>query len=280
MDRFFVSCLVLLLVFLLVLNCVQPNPVRAFGYTVFQEYQRFLLRLETSSWPALAGEHFLVKYRPGDEVSARMVLQEAERVYRPLGAFFACFPGEKVPILIYPDRVSLNRIFGWGSEESAMGVYWAGIIRILSPREWLGDVPEEEREAVFRARGPVAHEYIHFLVDYKTRGNYPRWLTEGLAQIGEERIAQAAPLESGCPDPAPLPLNELERKFDDPAWQDYSYALAREMVEHLVQKYGPEKIPLLLESLGRGRSLDEAFRETLGVGVSEFLENYRESLAE
>lgn len=280
MDRFFVSCLVLFLVFLLVLNCLQPNPVRAFGYTVFREYQRLLLRLETSSWPTLAGEHFLVKYRPGDEVSARMVLQEAERVYRPLGTFFACFPGEKVPILIYPDRVSLNRIFGWGSEESAMGVYWAGIIRVLSPREWLGDVPEEEREAVFRARGPVAHEYIHFLVDYKSRGNYPRWLTEGLAQIGEEHIAQAAPLESGCPAPVLFPLNELEKKFDDPAWQDYSYALAREMVGHLVQKYGPEKIPLLLDSLGRGRSLDEAFRETLGVGVSEFLENYRESLAE
>ncbi len=282
MDRLVVSCLIFCLVFLLFLNFVQPNPVRTFGFELFREYQRFLLRLETSSWPVLAGEHFIVKYRLGDEENARKVLQEAERVYHPLGALFAYFPEEKVPILIYPDRSSLNRIFGWGNEESAMGVYWAGIIRILSPREWLGDLPEAERRAAFKAQGPVAHEYVHFVVDYKSKGNYPRWITEGLAQYGEGRITPVSSPDKNLKNlPLPsFPLKKLDGKFDDPAWQNYSYALARDLVTYLVKTYGEEQIPLLLDALGEGCSLDRAFQETLGIGADEFLEGYKSRAAE
>jgi len=54
-----------------------------------------------------------------------------------------------------------------------MGVYWSGVIRILSPDEWLDEVPSRGREVLFSQQGPIAHEYIHLLVDYQTRGNYP-----------------------------------------------------------------------------------------------------------
>lgn len=52
-------------------------------------------------------------------------------------------------------------------------MYWAGVIRILSPQDWIDAVNDEERSLIFRKEGPVAHEYIHLLVDYKTAGNTP-----------------------------------------------------------------------------------------------------------
>lgn len=273
MDRVFLCALVFFVIFLSVLNVVQPSPIRAWGYGIFREYQCFLLNAQTSNWPTLMGEHFIVKYQSGDEASAQIVLQEAERVYYLLGDFLGCFPDKKVPILIHPDRVSLNRVFGWGSEQSAMGVYWAGAIRVLSPRDWLGDLAGAEQRLAFAAQGPVAHEYLHLLVDYKSRGNCPRWLTEGIAQYGEEFIA-------GVDTPKRryglmwLPLQELEVKFDDPAWQDYCYAQARDMVAYLVQTFGMNRLALLLDALGRASSLDKAFSGALGISLDEFLRQH------
>ena len=203
-----------------------------------------------------------------------MVLQEAERVYRPLGDYFDCYPDKSVPILIYPDRTSLNRIFGWGSDESAMGVYWAGVIRVLSPRAWMDNLPVDQQQQTFEAQGPVAHEYVHLLVDYKTGGNYPRWLTEGLAQYAEETIAGGDPPDRERLTVTELTLKQLEGRFDDPVWQDYSYAVSKDMVSYLIGRYGPERIPRLLDALSSGQSMDKAFAETYGITLDEFIKSY------
>ncbi len=274
MVRLLVSSLILCLVLMLVLGL--RNPVRILSSDLFRNCQLFLVNLETASWPALQGQHFTVKYRPGDEAGARMVLQEAERVYQPLGDFCGYFPEQTVPILIYPDRGSLNRIFGWGSNESAMGVYWAGVIRVLSPGAWMPDVPASQEQLVFAEQGPVAHEYTHLLVDYKTGGNYPRWLTEGLAEYAEEEITGGA-----APDLEQLtvtqPLVLLDGRFDDPVWQDYSYAVAEDMVSYLVRRYGPERIPQLLDALGHNQPLDKAFMQVYGVTLDEFVQSYNQT---
>ena len=119
-----------------------------------------------------------------------MVMDEAERVYRPLGEFFDCLPNDRVPILIYPDRVSLNRIFGWGNDESAMGVYWAGVIRILSPRSgW--KICRLTTTTGVPGQGPMGPRIHSPAGGLQTAGNYPRWLTEGLAQYAESALLGA-----------------------------------------------------------------------------------------
>lgn len=274
MERFLVFLCIFCLLFTSAIAYHQPDSLRYFGSEMLRGYEKLRLQLETSRWPTLEGEHFIVKYRSGDEASAYLVLQEAERVYRPLGEFFGYFPGQQVPIAIYPDRASLNRVFGWGKEESAMGVYWSGVLRVLTPQAWLGELPGADQAAAFKEQGPVAHEYIHLLVDYKTKGNYTRWLTEGLAQYGEEQIAGVRAPARELP-PFTMSLEELDRKFDDPAWQDYCYSVAKDLVEYLVKMYGADHIPVLLNALEQGKSTDEAFRDALGCGIEEVLQGYR-----
>lgn len=157
-----------------------------------------------------------------------------------------------------------------------MGVYWAGVIRILSPQDWLGDLSGTARNTVFREEGPVAHEYIHLLVDYKTSGNYPRWLTEGLAQFGEKCYAGVVAGGGQEREMLKVSLTELDKHFDDPEWQDYSYAVSEDLVEFFVDNYGLSRIPALLDALGRGETLAGAFQEVTDQQFSAFLQAYQQ----
>jgi hypothetical protein len=274
MDRLMGARVLLGLTAILAMTMCLRNPVRVHGFELFRDCQRLIVSIQTANWPALEDRHFIVKYQRGDEPSARMVLADAEGVYQPLGSFFGYFPNQKVPILIYPDRTSLNRIFGWGNDESAMGVYWAGVIRVLSPRVWMSDTPLSQQQQVFQAQGPVAHEYTHLLVDYKTGGNYTRWLTEGLAQYAEESIAGGDPPDRerlAITDPA---LKQLDGKFDDPLWQDYSYTVSKDMVSYLIGSCGPERIPRLLDALDSREPMDKAFAQVYGITLDQFVESY------
>ena len=274
MDRLIGACILFGLAVILALTTFLRNPVRLCGSEIFRAGQRLIVNIETANWPVIEDRHFIVKYQRGDEASARMVLAEAERVYQPLGSYFGYFPDQRVPILIYPDRTSLNRCFGWNSDESAMGVYWAGVIRVLSPRVWMENIPASQQQQVFQAQGPVAHEYTHLLVDYKTGGNYTRWLTEGLAQYAEQTITGG-----DSPDRERLAVTEpalmqLDGKFDDPVWQDYSYTVSLDLISFLINNYGSQRIPQLLEALDRGQSLDKSFAQVYGITFDQFIKSY------
>ena len=200
-------------------------------------------------------------------------------MYEPIGEYFDCFPEKKVPVAIYRNKSSLNRVFGWDSDVNAMGVYWGGVIRLLSPNDWLDEFSKAAREDVFRMHGPIAHEYIHLLVDYKTRGNYPRWFTEGLAQYGEKHCTGRAAVTAsggGRPDLS-FSLEDLDKKFNDPEWQDYCYTVSEELVGFLIRNYGDDCILLMLEELGRGKGVDSAFNKVLGVGIQDFIKEYHKT---
>jgi hypothetical protein len=248
-------------------------PVRQYGSDLFRDYQRMLVNVQTANWPYVEDQHFIVKYQPGDGASAHMVLAEAERVYRPLDNYFGYFPGQRVPILIYPSSTSLNRTFGWDNDESAMGVYWAGVIRVLSPRVWMRNVPAGQQQQLLASQGPIAHEYTHLLVDYKSGGNYTRWLTEGLAQYAERNITGGDP-----PDRERLALSEslkqLDGQFDSPVWQDYSYTVSLDMISYLIASYGPGRIQDLLTALDCGQSIDKAFAGVYGISLDQFIRDY------
>lgn len=260
---------------------VPSESIYVIGSGVLRSAYQVLFFWETRNWSTIEGDHYIIKYQEGDEDNAVVALQEAERFYSPLGEYFGCFPEKKVPVAIYRDKPSLNRVFGWGSDTGAMGVYWAGVIRLLSPDDWLGEFNRAAKEEAFRQQGPIAHEYIHLLVDYKTRGNYPRWLTEGLAQFGEKHLAGAdtgADTSEERPAVLEVSLADLDKKFDDIQWQDYSYAVSEDLVEFLIGNYGADCIPLLLEELGKGEGVNSAFNNTLGVDLQGFLKEYHSSV--
>lgn len=227
-------------------------------YTPLNTLTRYYTEWQTRDWLVSESRHFRVKYLAPDAGIVDLVLDVAEEQYYPTTTLLGFQDSRKTLILIYPDRHSLAQPFGWANNEEAMGVYWAGIIRIVSPRDWVQSA--EDLETAFKTQGPMAHELAHLLVDRLAKGNYPRWLTEGIAQQVEKQITG---YELPGPDPGEISawysLEELDKTFDHLPDQTLAYRQSMVMVGRLLDKIGWEGIRQLLELLGSGRSLKEAF---------------------
>lgn len=72
-------------------------------------------------------------------------------------------------------------------------------------------------------------------------------------------------------------LEDLDKKFNDPEWQDYCYTVSEELVGFLIRNYGDDCILLLLDELGRGKGVDSAFNKVLGVGIQDFIKEYHKT---
>ncbi|HWI54391.1 MAG TPA: hypothetical protein VNT57_01755, partial [Desulfobacteria bacterium] len=176
----------------------------------------------------------------------------------------------------YPTRESLGRSFGWAADESAMGVYWTGVIRVLSPDAWVDeDDPDKFRE-VFESEGPIAHEFTHLVVDYLTKGNYTRWFTEGIAQYEEERLTGYQMEYRKIKHPGQLyPLSKMDNDFDNLKDQGLAYYESLQAVNYIVDRYGEEGLQKVLKDLGSGYTLEKSFTRSLGMSMDQFEKGFQ-----
>ncbi|WP_227762933.1 peptidase MA family metallohydrolase [Zhaonella formicivorans] len=251
-----------------------PAAPRALAYNYLREAVKKSIYFKTWGWNTLEGEHFLLKYQDKDANVARLVLAAAEEAYRPVNEALDYRPVEKIPVIIYPDKAALNKSFGWDADENAMGVYWAGVIRITSPNDWVQDKKHLAQE--FMQNGPITHEYAHLVVDYLTRGNYPRWLTEGVAQYLEREV-------TGFQFPAVevkdkrefYGFKQMDGLFDTLPNQALAYSQSLAAVEYYIERYGFDSLQGLLLSLGQGKDLHHAFLLNTGRGLDQFEEDFQ-----
>jgi len=225
------------------------------------------------NWNSLKCEQFLVRYKKQDVGNVKVIIETIKMDYQQVNKILNFTENIKVPIIIYPDSPSLGRNFGWDADQSAMGVYWAGIIRVVSPKEWLGDLSREDIQEIFRKKGPMIHEYVHLVVDYRTQGNYTRWFTEGIAQLLEKKITgfqfQSTALK--VDSSKWYDLGDMDRNFDNLPNQPLAYSQSLVMVQYLVSEYGYDSLNAILDYLCRGRTLNEAFQIVIDKTLEQFL---------
>jgi hypothetical protein len=246
-----------------------PGGIKGHAYDIYREAAKINIMVRTWGWETLESEHFLVRHKPGGKEGALLVLAAAEKFYFPVADEFGYSGRGKIPIIVYPSREELNASFGWPASESAMGVYWGGVIRVLSPEVW---IPESENTAaVFMDSGPMAHELTHLVVDYITKGNYTRWFTEGVAQYHEYKLTGFLFAEPGGGLGQELyRLREMNRGFDALPNQALAYRQSLSAVEYIVEFYGEDSMHRIIRELGLGRDLNQAFRQVLGIDLAEF----------
>lgn len=257
-----------------------PGATRGVLYNAFRECARVSLSFQTRGYMENESEHFRVKYLPRDADIASIVLEAAEKVYEPVNSALGFTPQRKVPIVIYPSEEELATSFGWPVDEGALGAYWVGTIRVLSPKAWITD--ESRLGERFWEAGPMAHEYTHFVIDHLTHGNYPRWLTEGLAQWQDREVTgfmfSFSAEELGTL--TPYSLKQLDRDFDDQPNQMLAYWQALAAVEFMDKQYSIDKIKELINRLGEGYNLGVAFESTFGISFNDFEAHYQVWLQE
>lgn len=241
-----------------------------------QALMRFLvgqeLNMTTAAFSQISTEHYVIKYTTIDKDSVPMVAEAAEDAYQKVSRVVGVKPVQKITVVIYPDDHSLSRSFGWDKDEQAMGVYWAGSIRVLSPRVWLEGSNQQER---FEREGPMAHELTHLMVDELTRGNYNRWWTEGMAQYVEKQVNgfEFADPFAGGQEVRYYSLSALDKNFDG-LDQQIAYWEALQAVEYIVDQYGNDSLYRIMENLSRGDNLDTAIENSIPVQYSEWEQGF------
>lgn len=253
-----------------------PNVIRSGTYTVFRETLKQKALWTTRHMETLNGDKFIVRYAAGHKADAELVLATAEKFYAPIADKYGYTGRSKIPVIVYPSRPELNRNFGWQANESAMGVYWTGVIRVLSPKVWVTEEDPASYRNEFMNSGPMAHEFTHLVVDYVTGGNYTRWFTEGVAQYEEYKLTgfQFEDMEAALDQPL-YRLDEMDMYFDNLPNQPLAYRQSYLAVRYIAEVYGEESLKAILKSLAKNDKIDQAIPKSLGVEMEVFEKNYQ-----
>lgn len=245
-----------------------PVKPQMWIYPLARQVFQAKMNYETRDMMKLETEHFVVKYTQADADVVAMVAQAAEEAYRPVTDILGYVPKDKGVLVIYPDKRQLNQVFGWSSSESAMGVYYGGIIQVLSPRVWLKDA-SSDRE--FVQTGPVLHEYTHLVFDYMTNGNYSRWFTEGLAQYLEYKVNGYEWLtKDNRLDGKLYSMAEMDGNFDDLNNKSLAYRQSLAAIRYIAEVQGDDKLRSIISDLTRGIPLEKAISSNLRMSYTEY----------
>ncbi|MDD2620633.1 MAG: peptidase MA family metallohydrolase [Syntrophomonadaceae bacterium] len=236
------------------------------------------VKLKTAGFAEMQTQHFIIKYTAADKDYMGIIAESAEAAALSVKEEFDWESNRQTILVVYPNGQSLASSFGWDKNEKAMGVYWGGSIRVLSPREWLFGDDIKER---FIKEGPMVHEFTHLMVDEISQGNYNRWWTEGIAQYAEKKITgfQFADPFTGGENLEYYTLEKLAKEFDR-LDQQVAYWESLKVVEYIVDQYGEEEIFDILEQLGQKRTMEQSVHDCLGIDYNTFEKNFYHSLKE
>jgi len=192
-----------------------------------------------------SSSHFNVRYDGTlDRHLAGEVIEYLEEQYWRLSDLFRHSPQQPITLLLYPTRQFKHVT---QAPEGVGGIY-DGKIRVP-----LGGLSRLNSGAESLLR----HELAHAVVHSKTRGNCPRWLHEGLAQIIEGRPESRAAAQRAVQGLSP---------GDSIRWNsgEFSYPLALSLTRFLEARRRMDGLVWLLDLLGEGTQLDPALRKVYG----------------
>lgn len=248
-----------------------PPGIKSYGYAAIRELIKGYTIIGTWPLEKLTSEHYYIKFRPENRIEAELVLDTAEFFYQPVMKQFNFNHHGRIPIILYSSREDLNKSFGWEANESAMGVYWAGAIRILSPGAWIEEKDTERVAEVFKASGPMAHELTHLVVDYMTGGNYPRWFTEGVAQYEEYKLTGFEFHNvTGYFKPPFYSMRDLTEHFDSLPNQTKAYSESLAAVRFIVSYAGEPALYQIIYELGQDMDFNQAVEKVLHLDEAQF----------
>lgn len=217
----------------------------------------------TDNFETLETEHFIIKYEKEDEHYAEFAGNILDKHYYSICDMYGYYPSDKSTVIIYNDEEDFLKNLKFDRGNTPLGVYYSGTINILSPDIWLSD--GEKLDEIYEFSGTAIHEFAHLLVDDMTRGNYPMWLTEGLALYTEYKIT-GYEWPSYFSDVSEITLEDLNKRFND-IDQNAAYRKSFEVVKEISVNWGFEKLRSMLTILGEGNSIETSAKAALKTNI-------------
>lgn len=251
---------ILILLFISVSSHIQVS-----FYPIVKNIEKNNILYKTRSFNTIETVHFSVRYTDKDEYIAKITGEELEKYYNEVCSKLNHFPEGKISVIIYNKGDELVNTIKLKTETPPLGAYCNDTIHILSPYEWVEDT--ENIEKVYRETGPAVHEFTHLIVDEKTRGNYPMWLTEGIS-LYMENVTIGFSWEAGKGETDRITVEDLNDNFDG-VKQEVAYRKSFEVVKDVLNEYGFDKLNMLLDSLGKGNDIENSVKVALKINFKD-----------
>ena len=208
-----------------------------------------------------AAAHFTLRYDGTlDQDLVAQLTDFLEDRFRDLTSTYRHAPSQSITVLLYPQQ-AFHDVTQVGNEVAGL---YDGKIRVP-----MGGLKKLDPEA----QRVLTHELTHAIVQSKSRGNCPRWLHEGLAQLAEPRTLRRADL---------IALRGAVRADAASTWPDQSfgYPAALSFTRFLEERRGFDLLVALVGRLGDGETPDAAFFALYGATYAELAAAWAEWLHE
>lgn len=257
---------ILLLAILATISIYYFEILQVSFYPVVKQIEKARVLNYAKDFEILETENFIIRYEKEDKEYAQLTGNIADKYYEEICNMFGYHPSTKSDIIIYNNEKDFLDILKFDRGNTPIGVYYSGIINILSPQIWISD--SEDINEIYESNGPVIHEFAHLLIDDITRGNYPMWLTEGLALYTEYKITGFEWQDYDAND-YKITLDELDKRFDS-IDQTVAYRKSFEVVKGISDTWGFDKLMNMLDILGEGNNINQSARTVLKINIFEF----------
>jgi predicted Zn-dependent protease len=256
------------------------------------------------------GEHFIITFPAGkDEILAPYAIEALERQRKALEEDLGYAPPGKVVVEILHHTRALAQVSTLSEED----IKTSGTIAICKFNKLMVVSPKALLKG-YDWLDTLAHEYTHYVVTRRTRGNTPIWLHEGIAKYEETRwrgpageaispyaaalLKDAArrekliPFRDMHPSMALVPeklglvvkpgMSQAEAARIREAGQEAAALAFAEVVvavEYLQKKGGRPLMNQILDRIQRGAKAEAAVAESLGISFDAFIADWRAYLA-
>ncbi|WP_052045094.1 peptidase MA family metallohydrolase [Caloranaerobacter azorensis] len=271
MKKHIKSILRLLIVIIFVFIFISITNLKFVGYlqrsvsTLINNVEKKRILTNIKDYDTLETRHFIIRFDGENDKIAYLTGEVAEKYYNAVCDMFNYYPEEKSIIIIYNDGDELLKNTRLNKQTYPMGVYYSGVINILSPSLWINDV--EDFNIIYEKEGPIVHEFTHLIVDKIAHGNYPMWLTEGIALYTEYKLTG---FEWGkdIEHVDGIDIKSLDKNFSE-LDQYIAYRKSFEVIKKISDVWGFEKLKDILVTLGEGNNLKSSTKAVLKTNLYE-----------
>jgi tetratricopeptide (TPR) repeat protein len=203
----------------------------------------------------------------------------AREALRTLSARYGLTPQGPILVELFPRHDDFAvRTLGLPGMIGALGACFGRVVT--------ADSPHARPPNTFSWQATLWHEMAHVVTLQLSRQRVPRWLTEGISVYEEQRARpewgrdmQVAFAEAMDRDQV-LRLAEFDKGFTDPDTIGLAYFQASLVVDHIVRRFGEDKLRALLVAYGEGLETSAAVSRALGVDLDALQASFFESIGQ
>lgn len=232
---------------------------------------------ELASYESIDTDHYRVVVRPDqDKLLGRYMSKFLESAHDGLAKRFGFEPPGRTTIEIL-------RNHQWFSGRTTglpfiptVGACTGKVVALASPRA---------TQKPFNWSRVLIHEVTHVITLQQTEFNIPHWFTEALA-VESEETPRPQPWNKMLLERVParkrlLNLDTINLGFIRPEQAEdrqMAYCQAQLYAQYMLERFGPDSLPKMLNAYRRGLTTDRAITVSFGVEKDDFEKGYLEFL--